>query len=91
MRILVTGANGYLGQGIVKAIIESGNKVIATDFKLDNVDTRATKIECDIFSIEDPYEYFEKPDALLHLAWRDQGPPLHLLWCHYGKPDARIP
>lgn len=45
MRILVTGANGYLGQGIVKAIIESGNKVIATDFKLDNVDTRATKIE----------------------------------------------
>lgn len=60
MRILVTGANGYLGQGIVKAIIESGNKVIATDFKLDNVDTRATKIECDIFSIEDPYEYFEK-------------------------------
>ena len=37
MRILVTGANGYLGQGIVKAIIESGNKVIATDFKLDNV------------------------------------------------------
>lgn len=71
MRILVTGANGYLGQGIVKAIIESGNKVIATDFKLDNVDTRATKIECDIFSIEDPYEYFEKPDALLHLAWRD--------------------
>lgn len=41
MRILVTGANGYLGQGIVKAIIESGNKVIATDFKLDNVDTRA--------------------------------------------------
>lgn len=55
MRILVTGANGYLGQGIVKAIIESGNKVIATDFKLDNVDTRATKIECDIFSIEDPW------------------------------------
>lgn len=65
MRILVTGANGYLGQGIVKAIIESGNKVIATDFKLDNVDTRATKIECDIFSIEDPYEYFEKPDILI--------------------------
>lgn len=55
MRILVTGANGYLGQGIVKAIIESGNKVIATDFKLDNVDTRATKIECDIFSIENRF------------------------------------
>ena len=71
MRILVTGANGYLGQGIVKAIIESGNEVIATDFKLDNVDARASKMECDVFSIENPYQYFEKPDALLHLAWRD--------------------
>lgn len=44
MRILVTGANGYLGQGIVKAIIESGNKVIATDFKLDNVDTKESYV-----------------------------------------------
>lgn len=35
MKILITGANGYLGQGIVKAIIETGNEVIATDFKLD--------------------------------------------------------
>lgn len=46
MRILVTGANGYLGQGIVKAIIESGNKVIATDFKLDNVDTTIGDFGC---------------------------------------------
>ena len=56
MRILVTGANGYLGQGIVKAIIESGNEVIATDFKVDNVDARASKMESDVFSIENQYE-----------------------------------
>lgn len=71
MRVLVTGANGYLGQGIVQAILNSGNEVIATDFKTDLVDKRAKKVECDIFSIENPYEYFGEPEVLLHLAWRD--------------------
>ena len=32
MKILVTGANGYLGRGIVKAILDKGAEVIATDF-----------------------------------------------------------
>ena len=32
MKILVTGANGYLGQGIVKEILNSGHDVIAVDF-----------------------------------------------------------
>ena len=71
MKILVTGANGYLGQGIVKAIIDGGNEVIAVDFKTDLVDSRAEKIACNLFEIDNPYEYFGKPDALLHLAWRD--------------------
>lgn len=71
MKILVTGANGYLGQGIVKEILDSGNEVIASDFKDDYVDDRAKKVSCNIFEIENPYEYFGKPDALLHLAWRD--------------------
>ncbi len=71
MRILVTGANGYLGQGIVKHILDCGNEVIATDLLLNNVDGRAIQIEGDLFSIDDPYNYFSKPDILLHLAWRD--------------------
>ncbi len=71
MKVLVTGANGYLGQGIVKHILDNGDEVIATDFSVDNVDARAVKCECDLFSIENPYEYFDEPDVLLHLAWRD--------------------
>ena len=71
MKILVTGANGYLGQGIVKAIIESGNEVVATDFTGTNIDERAIKMPCNMFEIENPYEYYGKPDVLLHLAWRD--------------------
>ncbi len=71
MKVLVTGANGYLGQGIVKALADKGCDVVATDFKCDTVDNRAKKIECDIFSIENPYGYFGNPDVVLHLAWRD--------------------
>lgn len=71
MRILVTGANGYLGQGIVKHIIDCGNEVIAADLIVDNVDKRAETRACDLFSIKDPYDYFGQPDVLLHLAWRN--------------------
>lgn len=71
MKILVTGANGYLGQGIVKAILETGNQVVATDLTTENIDKRAMRVNADLFQIEDPYVFFKKPDVLLHLAWRD--------------------
>ncbi len=71
MRVLVTGANGYLGQGIVKHLIDHCQQVIAVDFAVDHVDERAERIACDLFSIENPFVYFGRPDVLLHLAWRD--------------------
>ena len=43
MRILVTGANGYLGQGITKVLVDQGVEVVATDLALDRVDGRAEK------------------------------------------------
>lgn len=71
MKILVTGANGYLGSGIVKEILDKGNDVVAVDLKTDHVDDRAIKMTCDLFKVEDPYYYFGEPDILLHLAWKD--------------------
>ncbi len=72
MKILVTGANGYLGQGVVKHILDLGHEVVAADISVDNVDNRAEKIVCNIFEEnEDPYSFFGCPDVLLHLAWRD--------------------
>lgn len=71
MKILVTGANGYLGQGVVKSILDNGHEVIAADFNVQNVDERAKKVLCNIFEIETPFEFLGNPDALLHLAWRD--------------------
>ncbi|HBC99508.1 MAG TPA: nucleoside-diphosphate sugar epimerase [Lachnoclostridium sp.] len=71
MKILVTGANGYLGRGIVKSILDNGNNVVASDFSCSHVDSRAEAKECNLFECENPYEYFGRPDVLLHLAWRD--------------------
>ena len=71
MKVLVTGANGYLGRGVVKQLLDDGMEVIATDFKNDGIDDRAKVICGDLFTIEDPFNHFEQPDVLLHMAWRD--------------------
>lgn len=71
MKILVTGANGYLGTGIVKQLLDDGVEVVAADFKTDLVDKRAVRVPCDLFSVEKSFEHFGKPDVMLHLAWRD--------------------
>lgn len=71
MKILVTGANGYLGRGVVKQLLDDGFDVVATDFKSDHIDTRATIILGNIFDIDEPFAFFGKPDVLLHMAWKD--------------------
>lgn len=71
MKILVTGANGYIGTGVVKALLSLNQDVIATDFNVDGIDKRAKAIAGNIFELENPFEYFEKPDVVLHLAWRN--------------------
>lgn len=71
MRILVTGANGYLGQGIVKQLLNDKHEVIACDLSLNEVDNRAIKVIADIFSVNRPFDFFNKPDVVLHLAWQN--------------------
>lgn len=71
MKILVTGANGYLGHGIVDEIVRLGHEVVATDFNCDHISKGVKVMPCDLFSIDDPYEYFGQPDVVLHLAWRN--------------------
>ena len=71
MKVLVTGANGYLGKGVVKQLLDDGIDVIATDFRDDHIDHRAKIIKNDLFSVDDPYVFYEKPDVVLHMAWRD--------------------
>lgn len=71
MKVLVTGANGYIGQGVVKQLCDDGIEVIATDFYCENIDKRAVIKTADIFNLENPFDFFGKPDVLFHLAWRN--------------------
>lgn len=71
MKILVTGANGYLGAGVVKQLCNDGMEVVAADFASSNIDKRAIAVDGDFFSFEDPYRDFGQPDVLLHMAWRN--------------------
>lgn len=71
MKVLVTGACGYIGTGVVKQLMNDGHTVVAADFRITDMDESVIKKECDLFSVENPYIYFERPDAIVHLAWRD--------------------
>lgn len=95
MRIAVTGANGYLGTGIVKRLLDSEAIVVAADIMTDCVDDRAQSISGDIFSVENPYAYLGSPDVLLHLAWKNgfvHDAPIHLqdLYAHYSFIEKMI-
>lgn len=82
MKILVTGANGYLGKGVVKCLLDDGIQVIATDLADNRIDRRAWIKTADLFEITDPFRYFGCPDVLFHMAWRDgfiHGSPNHIL------------
>ena len=70
MKILVTGANGYIGSKVVKKLCDLNVVVIATDFDNKNIDNRAIFKQANIFSDNDNwFNYFDNPDVCLHLAW----------------------
>ena len=71
-RVLVTGANGYIGRKVVDALLALGYKVTATDFICDQINPKADRVEIDLFNNNaDLYELFLKPNRVIHLAWKD--------------------
>lgn len=71
-RILITGANGYVGQHVVKEVLDLGYDVIASDIRNDGIDERAAFCKIPIFSGDvDIYEKMGKPDMCIHMAWKD--------------------
>ena len=72
LRVLVTGANGYIGNHVVSELLRRGFSVTACDLSFERVDSRAQRLDADLFAPgSDIYERAGRPEALIHLAWRD--------------------
>lgn len=71
-RVLVTGANGYIGTHVVNELLKKGCEVVACDVNFSNLPQEVEKLSEDIFSPDkDIFSLAGKPDCLIHLAWRN--------------------
>lgn len=76
MKILVTGASGFVGNHILNYLTQNFNfKVIATSRNKEKAHKKIWFKKVDFLEVDlssnqaDWYEFFHKPDLLIHLAW----------------------
>lgn len=73
-KVIVTGANGFIGRNLITKLIEKNYFIIALDrsFSDDIFSHKNIKaIKCDLFNIDDIVEKLQKATyaAFFHLAW----------------------
>lgn len=94
MKILVTGATGFLGNYVVNELLKTGHAVIATSKDVRKAETMKwfkkikyvpLDISTDLFSEKenDLFSLFHRPDLLIHLAW--EGLPSYQNLVHVEK------
>ena len=75
MKILVTGASGFIGNYVVAELLRHGHTVIATSrdqAKAQQFEwlSKVEYIPCDLNVMSDSlFRFFQQPDLLIHLAW----------------------
>jgi nucleoside-diphosphate-sugar epimerase len=86
MKILITGATGFVGRHVINELLKYEHQVIATTNK-GNFNTIPGKVNYVFFDLndinraEDYFSNFGKPDILIHLAW--QGLPNYKSLFHF--------
>jgi nucleoside-diphosphate-sugar epimerase len=77
MKVLVTGANGFIGSGVVRTLVEARHEVVALDrptAPADRLTAVADRIERVAVDLDEPSAIRAlveavRPEALIHLAW----------------------
>jgi dTDP-6-deoxy-L-talose 4-dehydrogenase (NAD+) len=75
MKVLVTGATGFIGRYVVNELLSSGYHIVATSRNQDKARSykwysQVEYIPCDLNEVlEDFFQFFQRPDLLIHLAW----------------------
>lgn len=70
-KVLVTGANGYLGSHVVRFLQQQNADVVCVDVSNSNLPEDINFLNKNIFeSNSDIYGELGSPDVLIHLAWR---------------------
>lgn len=74
-KILVTGANGYIGHHVAEELSQNKDiQVIAIDFNKNNIPENVKYLNIDILNeatSKDLYQDLDCPDKVVHLAWQD--------------------
>lgn len=91
MKFLVTGASGFIGNFVVKKLLEQNHHVVVISRDISKLNEREwfAKVELIQFDISDfcseidLFNFFGKPDVLINLAW--DGLPNFLDTIHIDK------
>ncbi|UEG49050.1 NAD-dependent epimerase/dehydratase family protein [Ferruginibacter lapsinanis] len=77
-KILVTGATGFVGNYVITELLKLNCKVIATSTSVEKATSfewfqKVTFVPFNLNEFDNEinyYEFFNKPDAIIHLAWQ---------------------
>ncbi len=89
MKVLVTGATGFIGGYVVRQLINQGYRVVATSRNPEKAKafewiSQVQYIPCDLNVMRnDFFQFFHQPDLLIHLAW--EGLPNYEDLFHFEK------
>jgi nucleoside-diphosphate-sugar epimerase len=86
MKILVTGATGFVGRHVINSLLKKDHKIISTARKsaLHSSTDKVTYTFFDIDNLDKAKNYFshfDNPDLMIHLAW--QGLPNYKSLFHF--------